>query len=64
MLPRVRLEAVRAASFFSGSDAAKALEIAYSTLQYESDYYLDYCYKETVRQLQIDQKDQGPAIGS
>ncbi len=50
--PRVRLEAVRAASFFKGDDVAKAMEVAYSTLKYESDYYLDYCYKQTMRQLQ------------
>lgn len=50
--PRVRLEAIRAASFFNGADVAKALDIVYSTLKYESDYYLNYCYKETVKQLQ------------
>ena len=46
--PRVRLEAVRAASFFDGTDA---LDVAYETQKYETDYYLDYTFKETTRQL-------------
>jgi azurin/glucose/arabinose dehydrogenase/lysophospholipase L1-like esterase len=49
--PRVRLEAVRAASFFDGKDAPKAIEVAYSILAKPTDYYLDYTLKETVRQL-------------
>ncbi|WP_038170920.1 PVC-type heme-binding CxxCH protein [Verrucomicrobium sp. BvORR106] len=50
--PRVRLEAVRAASFFNGADVPKALDVAYDVLKYDTDYYLDYCLKETLRQLQ------------
>jgi azurin len=46
--PRVRLEAVRAASFFEGNDA---LDVAYESQKYETDYYLDYTFKETTRQL-------------
>ncbi|MCE9518432.1 MAG: HEAT repeat domain-containing protein, partial [Verrucomicrobia bacterium] len=49
--PRVRLEAVRALSFFGGADAARATQIAYGVQNKETDYYLDYCFKETIRQL-------------
>jgi azurin/glucose/arabinose dehydrogenase/lysophospholipase L1-like esterase len=49
--PRVRLEAVRAASFFDGDDIPKAIEVAYSILTQPTDYYLDYTLKETLRQL-------------
>lgn len=47
--PRVRLEAVRACSFFRDPVAA---EVALSSLKYPTDYYLDYCLKETMRQLE------------
>jgi len=47
--PRVRLEAVRAASFFAGKPA---VELAQEILKYDTDYYLDYTYKETKRQVQ------------
>ena len=47
--PRVRLEAVRAASFFTGTEA---MEVAYESLKHETDYYLDYVFKETTRALQ------------
>jgi glucose/arabinose dehydrogenase/uncharacterized cupredoxin-like copper-binding protein/HEAT repeat protein len=50
--PRVRLEAVRAASFFKDADVPVALEVAYDILKHDTDYYLDYCLKETLRQLQ------------
>jgi azurin len=50
--PRVRLEAVRAASFFDGKDVNGAIEAAETILKKPTDYYLDYCYKETMRQLQ------------
>ena len=50
--PRVRLEAVRAASFFDGKDVAAAADVAFTILKRETDYYLDYTFKETVRQLQ------------
>ncbi len=46
---RVRLEAVRAASFFRGEEA---LDVAYEAEKYDTDYYLDYTFKETTRQLQ------------
>ena len=46
--PRVRLEAVRVASFFEGPEA---LGVAQEVLGYETDYYLDYTFKETQRQL-------------
>lgn len=48
--PRVRLEAVRALSFFNGADTTKAIEFA-KTLVNEKDYYIDYCLRETLKQL-------------
>ncbi len=50
--PRVRLEAVRAASFFQGEDAREAIRVAYEAPKQEMDYYLEYTFKETMRQLQ------------
>jgi azurin len=47
--PRVRLEAVRAASFFQSAEAA---EMAVAALKRPTDYYLDYTMKETLRQLE------------
>ncbi len=47
--PRVRLEAVRVASFFRETAAA---DVALTILKHPTDYYLDYCFKETMRQLQ------------
>jgi glucose/arabinose dehydrogenase/azurin len=47
--PRVRLEAVRAASFFSSMDA---VDVALTSVNHPSDYYLDYVLRETMRQLQ------------
>lgn len=47
--PRVRLEAVRAASYFEGNEA---MEAAYQITKYPTDYYLDYTFKETTKQLQ------------
>lgn len=47
--PRVRLEAVRAASFFRDS---KAADVALEALKHPTDYYIDYCLKETIRQLE------------
>ena len=52
--PRVRLEAVRAASFFTGSEAQ---EVAYEILNRDTDYYLEYTFKETMRQLQKSVKE-------
>ena len=51
--PRVRLEAVRACSFFP---TAKAAEIAVTVLDKEADpnkpdYYIKYCLDETMKQL-------------
>ncbi len=47
--PRVRLEAVRAASFYREPAAA---DVALASLKQPSDYYLDYCLGETLRQLE------------
>src|SRR5262249_55664707 len=47
--PRVRLEAVRAASFFNNPDA---VEVALIAAEHLTDYYLDYCLKETKRQVE------------
>jgi glucose/arabinose dehydrogenase/azurin len=47
--PRVRLEAVRAASFFR---TAQAADVALAALKHSTDYYLDYTLKETLRQLE------------
>jgi len=47
--PRVRLEVVRAASFFTEPDA---LDVALSTAELPSDYYLDYARGETLRALE------------
>lgn len=46
--PRVRLEAIRALSFF---DSPEALEIAVETLTLPQDYYLEYTLKETMKTL-------------
>lgn len=50
--PRVRLEAVRALSFFRGADAAKAQEIALEVLAHEQDDYLEYVFNETNKTLE------------
>ncbi len=55
--PRVRLEAVRGASFYSGPEVAAANEIAYTILKKPTDYYLDYCYQETMKQLRLQDKN-------
>lgn len=47
--PRVRLEAVRVASFYRETAAADA---ALTALKHPMDYYIEYCFKETMRQLQ------------
>ena len=46
---RVRLEAVRAASYFDSWEAADA---ALAALSKPTDYYLDYVFGETIRQLE------------
>ena len=48
--PRVRLEAVRMLSFFRGADTVRAIEAA-NLVRDEKDYYISYCYKETMKQL-------------
>ncbi len=50
--PRVRLEAVRALSFFNGADVPKAISIAYDAIRKPTDYTIEYCFKETMKQLQ------------
>ncbi|AMV37813.1 PVC-type heme-binding CxxCH protein [Planctomyces sp. SH-PL62] len=47
--PRVRLEVVRAASFFTDPDA---LDVALTTAESATDYYLDYARGETLRALE------------
>ncbi len=47
--PRVRLEGVRAASFFASAEAA---DVALTALKHPTDYYLNYTLGETLRQLQ------------
>jgi len=47
--PRVRLEAVRAASFFR---TAVATDVALAAMRFERDYYLEYTLTETLRQLE------------
>jgi glucose/arabinose dehydrogenase len=48
---RVRLEAIRALSFFNGKDAAKASEAAMDSLLLDQDYYLKYTLDETNKTL-------------
>ena len=55
--PRVRLHAVRAASFFDGSAAPEAIQVAFESLKKPGDYYLDYVFTETMRQLRSQVKD-------
>ncbi len=57
--PRVRLEAIRALSFFQGPAAAKAQEVALESLLHEQDYYLEYALNETTKTLDRRVKDQG-----
>jgi putative heme-binding domain-containing protein len=47
--PRVRLEAVRAASFFTDPEA---VEIPLISAEYSSDYYLNYTRTETMKTLE------------
>ena len=47
--PRVRLEAVRAASFF---DAPEAIEVPLISAEQPSDYSLEYARRETMRALE------------
>jgi putative heme-binding domain-containing protein len=47
--PRVRLEAIRAASFFT---VAEAVEIPLISAEHPSDYYIEYTRGETMRALE------------
>jgi len=47
--PRVRLEAVRGASFYR---TPEAIDMALEVLKHPLDYYLDYTLRETMRQLE------------
>src|SRR5690606_34512854 len=49
--PRVRLEAVRALSFFHGEDAARAAEIAVESLIHPQDPFLTLVLDETMKTL-------------
>jgi hypothetical protein len=49
--PRVRLEAIRACSFFKAEEAARAADVALSSLEQPTDYYLEYTLKETMDTL-------------
>jgi glucose/arabinose dehydrogenase len=59
--PRVRLEAIRALSFFDGADATKAQEIALESLLHPQDDYLEYTLSETTKTL--DQRARSGANG-
>lgn len=52
--PRVRLEAVRAASFFH---EPQAMEVALETLAHPQDGYLEYTLKETLNTLERREKE-------
>jgi glucose/arabinose dehydrogenase/lysophospholipase L1-like esterase len=55
--PRVRLEAIRALSFFDGESASKAQEIAVESLLHAQDDYLEYTLNETTKTLDHRIKD-------
>jgi glucose/arabinose dehydrogenase len=57
--PRVRLEAIRALSFYEGDHVAKAQEIALESLLYPQDDYLEYTLNETNKTLDWRAKDWG-----
>jgi glucose/arabinose dehydrogenase/lysophospholipase L1-like esterase len=57
--PRVRLEAIRALSFFDGAAAARAQEIALESLVHPQDDYLEYTLNETTRTLDQRVKEKG-----
>ncbi|MSU73246.1 MAG: dehydrogenase [Opitutus sp.] len=52
--PRVRLHAVRAASFFRSEEA---VEVALTAIRHPLDYYLDYTLDETIKQLKPHWRD-------
>ena len=49
--PRVRLEALRALSYFDGKDVPAAQEVALEALALPQDYYLEYTLNETTKTL-------------
>jgi mono/diheme cytochrome c family protein len=55
---RVRIEAVRAASFYGAKDLAAAYDIAYTSLKHPTDYYINYCYEETLKQFKLVNNEQ------
>ena len=55
---RVRLEAIRACSYFHESEAA---EVALLALNHEVDYYVDFTLRHTIRRLEPVWKE---AVGS
>ncbi|HEX6984584.1 MAG TPA: HEAT repeat domain-containing protein, partial [Planctomycetaceae bacterium] len=55
--PRVRLEAIRALSFF---DSQEALDVAVESLVHEQDDYLEYTLNETMATLEGRVKDKRP----
>ncbi len=57
--PRVRLEAIRALSFFDGADAEKAQEVALESLVHPQDDYLEYTLNETTKTLDQRVKSRG-----
>jgi glucose/arabinose dehydrogenase len=56
--PRVRLEAIRALSFFDHDQVTKAQEIALESLLHPQDDYLEYTLNETNKTLDKRLKDQ------
>ncbi len=58
--PRVRLEAVRAASFFT---VPEAVEVPLISAEHPSDYYLDYTRGETMQALEPYWKKASPRAG-
>ena len=54
---RVRLEAIRALSFFDGKDIPLAQEVALEALAQPQDYYLEYTLNETNKTLDRRAKD-------
>lgn len=61
--PRVRLEAIRALSFFDQGQVARAQEIALESLLYPQDDYLEYTLNETNKTLDRRIKDQDKGKG-
>ncbi len=58
--PRVRLEAIRALSFFKGAQAAAAQELALDALLHPDDDYIKYTLRETMDALEDETKTATP----